>query len=121
MDVRITKPRNDDHVGGIDLYYISTGAQTGTDTCYLVAFDQNVATGKISDGRIHADDCASLQHYSPIAIRIGSLEPATEHPVSSRCRCGLTETCRCKRADAGCACGKNLATRSSVSVEEFAR
>src|SRR4051794_24070308 len=100
MDVRITKARNDDHVPGIDFDYISTGAQTGTDTCYLVAFDQDVAAGKISHGRIHADDSATLQHYSPIAIRIGPLEPAAERPISSRRRCGPTETYRCKRADA---------------------
>src|SRR5215471_13986514 len=102
MDVRVTESRNDDHFPDIDLYRASTGAQIRPDACNLVAFDQDVAPRKITHRGIHADDCASLQQDSTIAISIGPLKEVADPLVAGR-RCqGLTKTCGTESADTDC-------------------
>src|SRR5215468_6167082 len=111
MDVRVTESRNDDHFPDIDLYRASTGAQIRPDACNLVAFDQDVAPGKIAHRGIHADDCASLQQDPSIAIGIGSFKEITDSLVAGRCCYGLTKTCGTESADADCGRAENLAAR----------
>src|SRR5215467_1695501 len=111
MDVRVTESGNDDHFPDIDLYRAPRGAQIRPDACNLVAFDQDVAPRIIAHRGIHADDCASPQQDSPIAIGIGSFKKITDPLVAGR-RChGLTETCGTESADAGCGRAENLAAR----------
>src|SRR5882724_6372957 len=102
MDVRVTEAGNDDHFPDIDFYRASTGAQTRPDACNLVAFDQDVAPSKIAHGRIHADDCASPQQYSPIAIGIGSFKEIADPLITGRRCYGFAETCGSESADADC-------------------
>src|SRR5262249_4337050 len=109
MDVRVAESRNDDHFPDIDFYRASTGAQIRPDASNLVAFDQVVAPRKIAHRRIHADDCAALQQYSPIAIGIGAFKEIADLLIAGR-RCdGFTETRGSESANADCGRAENIA------------
>src|SRR5262249_45224381 len=106
-----TESGNDDHFSDIDLYSAPTGAQIRPDACNLVAFDQDVAPRKIADRWIHADDCASPQQDSPIAISIRSFNEIT-YPLVARRPCyALTKTCGTESADADGGRAENLSAR----------
>jgi|SRR5213594_3008538 len=111
MDVGVAESGNDDHFSDIDFDHAATGAQTWSYACNLVAFDQDVAAGKIAHRRIHADDCASPQQYSAIAIRIGSFKEIADRIIAGRCCDGFTQTCGSESADADCARAEKLAAR----------
>src|SRR5215510_2075351 len=111
MDVRITESGNDDHLPDIDFYRACTGTQTRPDACNPVAFDQDVAPSKIAHGRVHADDCASFQQDSPIAIGIRSFKEIADRLIAGwRCY-GCTERRGSESADADCGRAENLAAR----------
>src|SRR5215467_15661150 len=100
MDVRVTESGNNDHFPDIDFDRAPTGAQIRPDGRNLVAFDQDVAPRKIAHRGIHADDCASPQQDSPIAIGIGPFKEVADPLVAGRRCYGLTETCGTESADA---------------------
>src|SRR5262245_16412260 len=111
MDVRVTESRSDDHFPDIDFDHASAGAQSRPNACNLVAFNQDVAASKIAHRRIHADDCASPQQYSPIAIGTGPFKEIAEPLIAGRrCR-GFTQTSGSDSADADCGRAENLTAR----------
>src|SRR4029453_14312563 len=111
MDVRVAESGNDDHLPDIDFDHASTGAQIRRDACDLVAFDQDVAPGEVAPRRIHADDGAAPQQYSPIAIGTGPLKEIANPLIAGRrCR-GFTQTCGSESADADCGRAENPGAR----------
>src|SRR5262245_66266678 len=93
MDVRVTESGNDDHLPDIDFYPAASGAQSRRDARNRVAFDQDIAPSKIAHRRIHADDCASPQQYSPIAIGTGPFKEIADPLIAGRRCYGFTEIC----------------------------